>query len=286
MEYYSQNLWILAIFNAIVGVIRLGQIFTKGTLQESGGPVYLLLWTCSIALMSVLLFLVIKKKIKLRYATVVSYALFLVYIFASYRHKGNGYDTVVNMGLMTIIFSILSLQECYREEIEWDLMKKHDSQILDLRISESGQLFHPLVVGPHLEINPEIAEAVVHFVGAMKELAPLELYIYSGSHISVPVRETAIEAFRLHFDDEERRMLRILRARTRRSMILFCVAMTIMFTWSRYNEAIGNSVIWTVLGNMGGFFLWEIGNTHFRHEEAFLELQRVMICKEADITFL
>ena len=69
-------------------------------------------------------------------------------------------------------------------------------------------------------------------------------------------------------------------------MVLFCISMSIMFLWSRYNEAIGNSVIWTVLGNMGGFFLWEIGNTYFRHEEDFLELERIMICKEADITFL
>ena len=287
MEYYSQNLLILAVFNLVVGVARLFRLFAQQQAQPMiGGPVLMFFWISGILPMSAVLFLVVKKKLKLRDAVAAAYVIILIYIFLMYMHSEGRYDTLVNLGLMTIIFSTLSLNQCYRQENDWVVLKTRDSQILDIRVSESGQLFNPLVVGPHLEINSDIAEAVDHFVGAMKEMAPLELYVYCGSHISKPVRETAIEAFQEHFRDEERRQLRVLRQRTKRSMVLFCISMSIMFLWSRYNEAIGNSVIWTVLGNMGGFFLWEIGNTYFRHEEDFLELERIMICKEADITFL
>ena len=62
--------------------------------------------------------------------------------------------------------------------------------------------------------------------------------------------------------------------------------MTIIFVWSHYDAVAGQSVIWTVLGNMGGFFLWEIGNTHFRHTDDYIELERIMICKDAGIMFM
>lgn len=286
MDYYSKNMLILAFFNLAVGVIRIFRMFSQQQIHPIGGPVMTFLWVIGILPMSAVLFLVVKRKFKLSNAVLAALAIIVVYIFLIYLHKEGRYDTLVSLGLMTLIFSTLSLNQCEREEKNWAVLKTRDSQILDIRISESGQLFNPLVVGPHLEINSEIVGAVDHFVGAMKEMAPLELYVYCGSHVSKPVRETAVEAFREHFMDEERRQLRVLRQRTKRSMVLFCISMSIMFLWSRYNEAIGNSVIWSVLGNMGGFFLWEIGNTYFRHEDDFIELERIMICKEADITFL
>ena len=76
-----------------------------------------------------------------------------------YMHSEGRYDTLVNLGLMTIIFSTLSLNQCYRQENDWVVLKTRDSQILDIRVSESGQLFNPLVVGPHLEINSDIVSA-------------------------------------------------------------------------------------------------------------------------------
>ena len=286
MEYYSRNLLILAFFNLVVGVARLIRMFTQQTLPQTGGPLLFFLWLIGILPMSVVLVLVVYRIVRLRYAVMAAYVMIVVYVFLIYIHKEGRFDTLVNLGLMTLIFSALSLNQCYQEEKKWTVLNTRDAQILDIRISESGQLFDPLVVGPHLEINSEIAGAVDRFVGAMKEMAPLELYVYCGSHVSKPVRETAVEAFREHFKEEERRQLRMLRQSTRRSIVLFCISMSIMFLWSRYNEVVGNSVIWSVLGNMGGFFLWEIGNTYFRHEEEFLELERIMICKEADITFL
>ena len=88
-------------------------------------------------------------------------------------------------------------------------LKTRDSQILDIRVSESGQLFNPLVVDPHLEINSDIAEAVDHFVGTPEGKWLRSSYIwYCGSLSQNLFGRPRSRAFREHFRDEERRQLR------------------------------------------------------------------------------
>lgn len=286
MAYYNKNLWILAVFNMAVAVGRIAKILSDIS-QFGRESVHLAeIRTLGTFLMGVLLILVAKQKIRLRNAVVTAYMTLILYIWLAFQNFVIQYDTIVNAGMMIIGFSTVSIHQYYREQMQWKRVQLCSPQTLDLRVSGPSQLFHPLVIGPHLEINQEIVDAVEHFVSALRELTPLEVYFYSASTVSDHLQETAIEAYREHFMDEERRVLRNLRSRTRRSTILFCVSMTIIFVWSHYDAVAGQSVIWTVLGNMGGFFLWEIGNTHFRHTDDYIELERIMICKDAGIMFM
>ena len=137
MEYYSQNLMILAIFNLVVGVVRLFRMFVQQQAQPMiGGPILMFFWVIGILPMCAVLFLVVKKKLKLRDAVAASYVIILIYIFLIYMHTEGRYDTLVNLGLMTIIFSTLSLNQCYRQENDWAVLKTRDSQILDIRVPE------------------------------------------------------------------------------------------------------------------------------------------------------
>ena len=286
MAYYEKNLSILAFFNFVVGVARILTLITGGPEMTAGEIVLAMFRVAALFVMYVLLFLAAKKKLKLKSALIISFFALALHMWIAFSTRVVKYDAFVSLGLMVIGFSTITVHQFYREETGWAAVCSRNAMSLDLRVSKPSKLFDPLIVGPHLEINTDIADAVERFVVSMKEMAPLELCIYCGGSVSIPMQETAIEAFREHFSDEERRLIRILRSRNRRSMILFIIAMTIMFTWTAFNNSIGTSVIWTILGNMGGFFLWEIGNTHLRHAEDYLELEHIMICKEADITFL
>ena len=62
MEYYSQNLLILAVFNLVVRVTRLFRLFAQRQIQPRiGGPVLMFFWIIGILPMSAVLFLVVKK---------------------------------------------------------------------------------------------------------------------------------------------------------------------------------------------------------------------------------
>lgn len=286
MAYYGKNLRILAFFNLLVGAVRVLSLITSSADRTAGDIVLAMFRVAAIFLMYFLLIMAARKTLRLRTSLIMAYFVLFLNLWISFSSRAVKTDTFVSLGLMIVGFSTITLHQYYREERHWESVRSRTAQTLDLRVPEASQLFDPLIVGPHLEINTDIADAVERFVVSMKEMAPLDLCIYCGGSISHAMQETAIEAFREHFSDEERRLIRVLHSRNRRSMILFIIAMTIMFTWTPLNNSIGSSVIWTVLGNMGGFFLWEIGNTHFRHVEDYLELEHVLICKEADITFL
>lgn len=286
MGYYKKNLWILAIFNIVVVLSRCLGIMTEAISVKWETILLSEIPTFGMLVMSVLLILVARGKIQLNYALIGSYIVFSIYIWFAFKNLKLKYDTLVNIGIMIIAFSTITIHLYYHEENHWEVIKTRKAQALDLRISDPGQLFHPMVIGPHLEINSEIIDVVERFVIAQRELTPLELYIYCGTDISDHMQETAIEAFREHFKDEERRLNRILRKRTRRGLLLFCTSMSIIFVWSQYDAVAGTSILWTVLGNMGGFFLWEIGNTHFRHVDDYTELERALVCKDAEITFM
>ena len=285
MSYYQRSLWILALFNIFVGVIRI----VKSVLTSTGGagsiPV-IFIRSLTMFMMGVVLIMITCGVIKIRQAAITAYILMGLYIWLAFEGTNLNHDTIVNIGVMLIIFSTISVHRCYREDAHRCRMENRPPVELDLHISGAEQLFHPMIIGPHLEISTEVTDAVDRFFTAEKEMAPLELNIYSNKSISKQLQRTAKEAFKEHYRDEEKHINRVLMNRTRRSNILFCISMSIMFIWVRYNNIVGASPVWTILGNMGGFFLWEIGNTHLRHIEEYLELERVVLLKNADITFI
>lgn len=286
MSYYNKNLWILAGLNLFMVALRL--------IINLMGYMPMILYRLKLSqvrsitmlVMSALLILVAKKKIRLIYSVILAYALMIFYGWLVFRNYQISYDKAVNIGLLIMAFSTITIHQSYRERNDWDVVIAREAHTLDLHISDPGQLFHPMVIGPHLEINPEISSVVERFVGAMKELSPIEVYIYTSKDVSLHMQETAVEAFREHFEDENRRLNRVLKNRTRRSLILFCIALSIILFYSYYDDIAGRSILWTVLGNMGGFFLWEIGNTYFRHIDDYVELEHALICRDAKIMFM
>lgn len=286
MNYYQKSLRLLAAFNILVALVRImrGVFYTSGA--GSVDIARTLVRSLAMFLMGMLLIMITYGVIRIRRAAMTCYIILAIYIWLAFEGTNLNHDTVVNIGVMLLIFSTISVHRCYREDTHRMQTEQRNPLELDLHITKASQLFHPLVIGPHLEINTDIVEAVDRFVSAEKEMAPLILNIYCNTKISKQMQDTAIEALQEHYRDEQRRISRILQNRTRRSVILFCISMSIMFIWVRYDHIVGESPVWTILGNMGGFFLWEIGNTHLRHMEEYLELERAVISENADITFI
>ena len=286
MTYYKRNLWILAAFNLFIAAARITKNFTHFGNDFYTSPWLVILRTLEILLMAFLLILIAKNRIRIRLAAGLSAGIIVTYVLTVIKGRGLENDTLLNIAMMVIIYSFVSIQQCYHEEQHLKKIAGQPPVELDLRISDRSQLFHPLVIGPHLEIHPEITEAVDRFLRSGKTPAPLILNIHCSTVISRQLQDTAIESFQDHYRDEQRRLGGILEKRTRRSMILFCISMSIMFVWVRYNDFVGDSAVWTILGNMGGFFLWEIGNTHLRHIEDHAEFERTILAENANIIFL
>lgn len=286
MDYYKKSIRALAILNIIIAVGRAGILILNYHAASRHGLAATGIRMLMIFLMGILLILIIRGLIGIAEALGLSLVIFCVYLWLAFVNYTLNYDTITNIGVMNLLYSTLCIYQCYREETAMVKIRKQKPVMLDLRIKDAGDLFRPLVIGPHLEFSQEITGAVDYYLGSLVRPAPLELNIYGGTVITSQMKGTAKEAYREHYEDERRRTQRNLEKHTRRSLVLFGISMAVMFMWTHYNNLIGNSPVWTILGSMGGFFLWEIGNTHFRHTDEFEKLELTLIALEAKINFL
>ena len=286
MNYDKKSLLILSVFNLILFTGRISRIIRDTVIKEVNTSTLVGVRPLLLFLMSLLLILVAYRLVNRQYAAIAAYAILAVYLWLAFEGGTVDYDTILNISMMLLVYSTIEIYRCAREDRQHRQVISRRPISLDLRISEPSHLFHPLVIGPNLEISPEITGVVDYYLSSSKELAPLELNIYSRVSISEQIQDTAIEAYQKHYQYEMRRRISILESRARRSNLLFFISMGIVFLSIYFEDIVGNSAVWLVLSSMSGFFLWEIGNTHFRHMDDYNELERVLVSGEADITFL
>lgn len=287
MDYRGKNLWILAAFNLFIVILRLVNYYTGIGLTTGSGDVFFTgVRTMAVLAMVLLLCLMAMGRIRIDVAAVFSVGILIIYVLTALSGRDLEYDTLLNLALMVLVFSTVTNLQSFRENRELKRIMGLAPIELDLRIGDRNQLFDPLVIGPHLEIHPEITRVVDRFMKSGAAPAPLQVNIYCRTALSTQLMDTAIESLREHYMDEERRLIGVLAQRSRRSMGLFFTSMSIMFLWTRYESVIGNSAVWTVLGSLGGFFLWEIGNTYFRHMEDYSDMLRCRLSRDASVRFV
>lgn len=282
-EYYSKGLWVLACFDFLFVAFRILGLWISP--DERVGYL-MLLRMGDMVLMGILLLLFSKRKVRTRHALPIAYVIVAIYIWLAFVRKGVIYDAFLSVEVMVLIYSIIVLRRCYQEGKNRKIMEARAPIELSLRIQQPSQLFHPMVISPHLEISSEITDAVDRFLANERELAPLELNFFCKTRISEHMQRNAIEALQEHYQDEQRRINLVLTRLMRRSIALLCISMSIMVLYARFNNILGQSVIWLTLGNMSGFFLWEIGNTHLRHMDAYHSLEQALVSKHAEINFV
>lgn len=222
------------------------------------------------------------KKALLAFTAADFVALALLLTSASMRNI----DTLIDLSLFLVGMVVYLQALDNSHDRGWKHALKAEPLALDLRITNSGDLFDPLVMAPHLEINPNISAAVDHFLETSDRFAPLQLYIHCGERISPLLLDTMEEILREHYADEEVRVNRFLESRFGRALGLILVSITALQLLHRFSGQDSSAIVWTIVSNFAGFSLWQIGSTFFERSEAKRQLLKIQIAKNAEIRFM
>ena len=194
-------------------------------------------------------------------------------------------DDLIDLSLflvgMVLYLQILEVSQ----DRAWRKTLKAKPLSLDLRLGGSGDCFDALVMGPHLEINREITDAVDHFLGTAEHAAPLQLYVHCAETLSPMVRETMEEALRAHYEDEELKVDRFLEQRFGRAMGLILISIMALQLVKYYSGGQSTAIVWTIISNFAAFSLWQIGSTFFEGSEARHRLLKILTARNAELHF-
>ena len=205
--------------------------------------------------------------------------------FLLIRLGGRSVDALIDpfLFIMGLCFYLLALSS--RRSMRWSRILQQSPRTLDLRISGKNELFDPLVMAPHLEVNSAIITAVDHFLETEEASAPLHLTIHSAEPVSNTLQELMIEGFREHYADDEKQVNRFLEERFTRSIALITIGVIILSILKYIGGETSSSTVWIIVSNYAAFSLWQVGSTYFERASVMPRLARIFIARHATITF-
>lgn len=196
------------------------------------------------------------------------------------------YDMLVITPHLMIYMVIYTLKQIRRNEKKWRRVSHLKPIELDLKLEDRGRWFNSLIIGPHLELNPEISSLVDRFLVTQKTVAPMRIVIHGVGDLSEPMRETMRDIFREHYEDEMRRVGRYLEARYIRMIALLCVSVIGLELWVGMDPENTFSSMRMVLSNFAAFSMWQVGSTYLERSEGQQEMLQITTAKNAEIIFM
>ena len=204
----------------------------------------------------------------------------------TYLEHSRNLDSLVDLNLFFNAFTVYVLVLISIDRKKWQKVLQTEPRALDLRVAERKQLFNPLVMGPHLEINEEILKAIDHFLEIATEYAPLTLSIHSAEPITQPVQQVVREAIQMHYKDEERKVRRYIQYRFSQSVWMIVISVGAFRFLTFWSHRASDTVPWEILSSFAAFGLWKVGDILFEHSDSVIRLARVLIAQRVDIRFL
>ncbi len=149
---------------------------------------------------------------------------------------------------------------------------------------EKDNLFNKMILAPHSELNNDIYVAVERFL-RKNPVGDFKLSIYI-SELGEFMKEKFKELYKEHYKDEYRVIRREMFHNNVRGAILVAIAFGLIYLWFVLSHIYSNNVGLVVLGNMGVFFLWEIGSNYFVRLSLKQNLRLYKSALNADIDFV
>ena len=94
-------------------------------------------------------------------------------VILTYLEHFNTIDSLVDLNLFLQGIIIVSLVQIKVYQKRWEKIIDTPPIALDLRITGRRELFNPMIVAPHLEVNAEILNIVNRFLHTSTQAAPL-----------------------------------------------------------------------------------------------------------------
>ena len=195
-------------------------------------------------------------------------------------------DGLIDVILVLMFLQFYTLLQLRRDDRHWQRISGEPLSVLDLKLTDSQQWFNSLRVGPTLALSEEVSSLVDRFLATAITPQPLEITIRCAEPISEPLQNIMGEVFAAHYEEEVRRVNGYLESRYRRAVMLVIVSLVAVIVWTRVFFSSTTSVVCAILSNFAGFSLWQIGTTYFERSDGYKSLLRMMIAREAKLTFL
>lgn len=154
------------------------------------------------------------------------------------------------------------------------------NQELVLKLKRN-ELFDPIVLSPHSEINSDIYNAVENFTTRTKNISNLKITIFSPT-IGKAIQEKFKELFFEHYKDEEDRIKIKIKAVSIKTIVLVLLALIILFVWFK----LSNTILRELFGTLWAFNVWEASHTFIEALEAIHKKRRIISIKNAIIEFI
>lgn len=210
----------------------------------------------------------------------------LLIVFSMKGRLMNRIDGLIDVILVLMFLQLYTLLQLKRDDRHWQRVCRSEPSTLDLKLVDSQQWFNSLRVGPTLALNEEVSSLVDRFLATATSPQPLEITIRCAESISEPLRNIMCEVFATHYEEEVRRVNGYLESRYRRAVMLVIVSLIAVTIWTRVFLSSTTSVVCAILSNFAGFSLWQIGTTYFERSDGYKSLLRMMIAREAKLSFL
>ena len=222
-------------------------------------------------------------RILFRLENVIFLVMLALMAVGSAKKSVNSFRATPALLTFMLIYTILQMT---RNEKNWRRICDSEPVSLDLKLDDTGKWFDPLVIGPHLELSPNISASVDRFLANQRSPRPLILVVHGLGEVSEPMQETMRDIFREHYEDETRRVSHYLERRYLRLIILLGVSIVALETWIKMNGPRHVNTVETVLSNLAAFSLWQVGSTFIERTQAYEEQLRMTIARIAEIRFM
>lgn len=147
--------------------------------------------------------------------------------------------------------------------------------------TQKDELFDPMVLLPHSEINAAVYEAVEQFAERQDAGADLLITIFSDGTGPL-IQEKLRESFFEHYEDENRKLDRHIRGYLVKILILVLISGPAIFAW----EHIRDDLLGILFETLWGFSLWEVGYTFTDNLNEWRAWRRIRRIRKASIQFM
>lgn len=144
----------------------------------------------------------------------------------------------------------------------------------------SDELFEPMVLAPHAELNPKIHEIVADFARRRRRSGPVSITVFTEK-IGPLVQEKFKELFREHCEDMLRSTLMDLNMVYLRLAVFIALTVANVMLW----DVISNHVWLSVIQNVWAFALWKIGDTFIDSLKLLNYWRHLRLVRDASIHF-
>ena len=208
-----------------------------------------------------------------------------VIILSMTGSAGRRTNGIFDITMLAMILLAYTLSQTDRDCKHWNRVQSRPASKLDLRLKDPEDFFDTIQVGPKMAISQEYASAICRYISAMRVPAPLQIDLICPGPVAENLRDMMREVLRMHYEEEEDRIVKVLESRYRRILSLIIVSVFVVGIVRQTSVFSDEMILWEIIGNFAAFGLWQIGYTHYERNEAYDELLTVHIAKYASLSF-